>query len=156
MITFVYDARGIGKAVNISKARISGVEATLRLDFLQFFRLTGNYTRQDPENRSEIRAFNGKRLPGRYETAYTANLEAGYGGIKVYGEYVVETGMYYDTANLLEAEDKKEFNAGISYWYDPFLFRLEGKNLSDDRYEAFNGYPVPGRAVYFTVTFRYS
>jgi hypothetical protein len=31
-------------------------------------------------------------------------------GVKVFGEYVRETGMYYDSANLLPAKDKNEVN----------------------------------------------
>ena len=59
--------------------------------------------------------------------------------------------MYYDTANLLKAEDKKEINACVSWLFRSFLFRLEAKNITDNHYEDFNGYPLPGRAGFFTV-----
>lgn len=155
LITFVYDSRGIGKAENISEARIRGVESEISIDFLRYFRLVGNATWQDPVNESEIKAFHGKKLPGRFETSYLGRIEAKYTGFKVYAEYVKQTGMYYDSANLLQAEDKKEINAGISWLFHSFLFGLEGKNLTNDQYEDFNGYPMPGRAFYFTVGYRY-
>ena len=79
-------------------------------------------TWQDPENRSEIESFNGKKLPGRFEKSYLGRIEALHRGFKLYTEYVVEKDMYYDTANLLKAEDKKEVNAGISWLFRSFLF----------------------------------
>lgn len=155
LITFVYDARGIGKAQNISKAEISGVESEVRIDFLRFFRLVGNITQQDPVNKSQVAAFNGKKLPGRFETALLARLEGRYAGVKVFGEYLRETGMFYDSANLLPAKDKNEINAGISWLIHSFLLSLEGRNITNEQYEDFNGYPMPGRAFYFTVGYRY-
>jgi len=82
-------------------------------------------------------------------------IEGRYAGLKAYAEYIRETGMYYDSANLLPAKDKNLFNAGISWLYRSILLSLEGKNLTNDDYEDFNGYPMPGRAFYFTVGYRY-
>jgi iron complex outermembrane receptor protein len=155
LITFVYDSRGIGKAENISKARIWGVESRITVDFMKYFRLVGNATWQDPTNESEIKAFNGKILPGKWQTSYLARIEGRYAGLKAYVEWIRETGMYYDSANLLPAKDKILFNAGISWLFHSFLFSLESANLGNDQYEDFNGYPMPGRAFYFTVGYRY-
>ncbi len=155
LITFVYDSRGIGKAENISRASIRGVESRLTVDFLKFFRFIGNATWQDPLNESDVKAFNGKVLPGRWQTSYLGRLEGSYAGFKAFGECIRETGMYYDSANLLPAEDKTLINAGISWLFHSFLFSVEGTNLGDRLYEDFNGYPMPGRAFYFTVGYRY-
>ncbi len=155
LITFVYDSRGIGRAENISKAEIQGVESEIRIDFLKYFRFVGNATWQDPINKSEIKAFNDNILPGRFQDSYLVRLEARYAGVKVFGEYLRETGLYYDSANLLPAKDKNEINAGVSWLYHSFLFSLEGRNLTNEQYQDFNGYPMPGRAVYFTVGYRY-
>lgn len=154
LITRAYDSRGIGKSVNISEAHIEGIEAEINVDFLKYFRLSGNATWQDPENRSQIKAFNGKKLPGRFEEAYFGRVEAQYEAFKMYIEKIIEKGMYYDTANLLKAKDKKEVNAGISWLFHPLLFSFEAKNLGDNQYEDFNGYPLPGRSYFFSL--RYS
>ncbi|MGD9877977.1 TonB-dependent receptor [Desulfococcus sp.] len=153
LITRVYDARGIGRSVNISGALIQGVEAAAAVDLHRFCRLILNATWQDPKNRSDIPAFDGKNLPGRFESAYLARLEATYEGLTLFGEYVVEKDMYYDTANLRKADDKEEINAGISYRYRSVKLTLEGRNLGDDLHEDFNGYPLPGRS--FTATVKY-
>ncbi len=153
LITRVYDARGIGRSVNISGALIQGVEAAASLDLHEWCRLILNATWQDPENQSDIKAFDGKKLPGCFEKSYLGRIEAGTGGFTLFGEYVVNKDMYYDTANLRNAEDKKEINAGMTYRYRSAKLTLEGRNLTDDLYEDFNGYPLPGRS--FGVTFQY-
>ena len=153
LITVSYDARGIGKYTNISEAHIEGVELGINLGLLKYFRIVGNATWQDPENRSEIEAFNGKKLPGRFEKSYLGRIEALHRGFKLYTEYVVEKDMYYDTANLLKAEDKKEVNAGISWLFRSFLFSFEAKNLKENQYEDFRGYPLPGRSYFFSIKY---
>ena len=155
LITYVYDSRGIGRAENISKASIRGVESQITFDFLKFFRFVGNATWQDPINESDVTAFNGKILPGRWQTSYLARMEGSYAGFKAFGECIRETGMYYDSANLLPAKDKTLINAGVSWLFHSFLFSVEGTNLGNELYEDFNGYPMPGRAFYFTVGYRY-
>jgi len=153
LITVSYDARGIGKYTNISEAHIEGVELGINLELLKYFRFVGNATWQDPENRSEIEAFNGKKLPGRFEKSYLGRIEALHRGFRLYAEYVLEKDMYYDTANLLNAEDKKEVNAGISWLFRSFLFSFEAKNLTDNQYEDFRGYPLPGRSYFFSIKY---
>jgi len=156
LITRVYDARGIGKSVNMSGALIRGVEFSGTVEFLDRFRAVANFTHQDPKNESDINAFDGKRLPGRFENSLLGRLEARYAGVTVYGEYVMETGMYYDAANLLPAADKKEVNAGISWAFGSWMFWLEGKNLADERYEDFNGFPLPGRSFFASIKYTFS
>ena len=153
LITVSYDARGIGKYTNISEAQIEGVELGLNVAFLKYFRFVGNATWQDPENRSEIEAFDGKKLPGRFEKSYLGRIEVQYRGFRVYAEYVDEKDMYYDTANLLKTEDKEEINAGASWLFRSFLFSFEAKNLQDNQYEDFKGYPLPGVSYSFSVKY---
>jgi iron complex outermembrane receptor protein len=76
-------------------------------------------------------------------------------GAKIYSEYVLNKELYYDTANLLEAEDKKELNVGLSWLLGHFLLTLEANNLQDNQYEDFNGYPLPGRSFFGAITYKY-
>jgi len=153
LITRVYDARGIGKSVNISGSRIYGVEAGFQLDVSSWVRLSANATWQDTENQSEVKAFDGNKLPGRYETAYSTRLELFYRGVRLFGEYIAENDLYYDTANLLKAEDKEEINAGLAWSIGPVMLSVQGRNLTDEQYEDFNGYPLPGRSYFATVKY---
>lgn len=153
LIARVYDSHGVGKSVNIANAAIQGIEAGFNVDVLDFFRITGNGTWLDTENRHDSRAIDGNQLPGKPEISWLGRLEARYKGVKVWYEYVIEDDMYYDAANLVAAEDKKEHNAGMSWLFRSMLLSVDVKNLGGDHYEDFNGYPMPGRSVNVNVKY---
>jgi iron complex outermembrane receptor protein len=153
LITRSYDARGIGKSENISDAFVDGIESGLTIDTLWSIRLIERYTWQETENKSNIIAFDGNELPGRFENSWLSRTEYNYLNFKIFIEYIRESGMYYDTANLFEAETKSEINSGISWLWNSWMLSLDAKNLNDDRYEDFNGYPLPGRSYFFAVKY---
>lgn len=155
MITFVYDARGIGRAVNISKARVDGVEASAQLEFLNFFRLVANITHLNTENLSELKAFYGKRLPGVWENSVLGRIEAKYRQVKVYGEYQVLSGLFYDSANLLPAKNQDLINVGMSLLLEPFTLRFDVENIKNINYQDFNGFPTPGISCSASVGYSY-
>ncbi len=155
LITRVYDARGVGRSVNISSSNIQGVEASFKFDLRKYLRLIGNATWQDPVQENEIRAFDGMILPGRFQESYFGRFEAFYGQAKLYVEYLKEKGLFYDTANLLPAEDKEVINLGLSLVYRAFIVTAEAKNIRDKQFEDFNGYPTPGRSGFLTVQYNF-
>ena len=148
IIVPAYDSRGVGRSVNIGRAEIYGFEGGVSVDFLKIFRFVGNCTWQHTENKGEVKEYRGKKLPGRYESAYTGRVEAFWMGVKVWCEKNYEKNRYYDRSNLLKAKDKSEVNAGVSLDFNPVLLTFEGKNLEDKRYEDFNGYPLPGTSYW--------
>ncbi len=155
LIARSFDARGVGKAVNIDEARIQGLELSFGVSVLDWLRLTGNATFQEPENRSEVAAFEGKHLPGRFERSWLVRAEADWRDFTLFGEYGVQEDMHYDTANLLAAADREEVNAGLEWDWRDLTLSLEGRNLQDNQYEDFNGFPLPGRAVHLTARYRF-
>ncbi|MFH1135575.1 MAG: TonB-dependent receptor [Pseudomonadota bacterium] len=155
LIAPAYDSRGIGRSINIGRAEIQGLETRFSVEFLKIFRFEGNFTRQHTENKGNEKEYRGKRLPGRYESAYAGRLEALWMGVKAWVEKNRETGRYYDRANLLKARDKSEVNAGISFDFKPVLLTFEGKNLEDRRYEDFNGYPLPGTSYWIKIKYSF-
>ncbi len=153
LISRSYDARGIGKSENISDAFIDGIETGLTIDSLWNLRLTERFTWQHTENKSDIIAFNGKDLPGRFKTSWLSKAEYNHLRFKIFIEYIRESGMYYDTANLIKAKTKSEINSGISWLWNSWMLTLDAKNLNNDSYEDFNGYPLPGRSYFFTIKY---
>ena len=151
LISRTYDARGIGKSENISKAQIYGIECNLTMAVNDFVSLTAQYTWQDAENKSEITAFNGKQLPGKFRHSWLTKAELNYSDMSFTLVYIYENGMYYDTANLLCAESKSEVNASVSCVFKKMMLTLEAKNIGNDNYEDFNGYPQPGRSYFCSV-----
>ena len=161
LITRIFDARGVGKSANISGARISGLETRVACDLGPYFRLSGNATWQDSENRGEIPAFKGMDLPGRWCRSYLARLESTYQWLHCYIEYQHESRMYYDAANLLPAASKNLVNLGLTMTMPlaadagKLVFDFELKNLTGDEYQDFNGYPMPEQEIYFNIAYHF-
>jgi len=153
MIARTYNARGIGKADNISEASINGIETRINAEIFDDFRLVGQYTFQDAENNSQITSFDGNQLPGKFAHSWLGRLEYTWRQLKLYAEYLNASDMYYDSANLLEAPTKTEINCGLSCLLDNWRISLEAKNIGDDRYEEFNGYPLPGRSFFASIKY---
>jgi len=153
LISRSYDARGVGKSDNISNADIHGVECSLSVEMTKYFGLTGKYTWQKTNNDNDIRVFDNNQLPGLFENSWFFKSELTFANTTTYLEYIYENGMYYDTANLLAAENKSEINVGMSWLWKSFMVSMEIKNISNDQYEDFNGYPLPGRSYYFTLKY---
>lgn len=155
LIALVFDARGVGRAVNIASAEIQGVEFSTRFGFPTQTYLTLNATWQDPVNRSPIAAFDGKRLPGRYETMAFLRLEQFIRFVKLYYEFRYESGLFYDSANLLPATDVREHNLGVEAQYGPVQLSFEARNLGDENFQEFNGFPTPGLSLFGKLTYRF-
>ncbi|MEN8247257.1 MAG: TonB-dependent receptor, partial [Thermodesulfobacteriota bacterium] len=155
LITIVYDSRGIGRAENVEGAEIKGIELGFNADIWRYFRMVVNATYQDTRNLGPEEMYQDKQLPGRWKHDYLVRLEARVRQIKLWAEYNLKGDMYYDTVNLLKAEDQKVLNAGFSWLWDPFLLNLTARNIQDNRYEDFNGYPMPGRSFFVSLSYTY-
>lgn len=155
VISYVYNARGVGKAMNISNSIINGMEFLLGLDFFKLLALSSSYTRQSPINRSLIQAFDGKVLPGRFRHSAMMRLENNRGFLRLYYEFMYSSGLYYDTANLLPADIKREHNAGLTILPGNFIISFEVKNIGNHNYQDYNGYPQPGRSYWLTAKYSY-
>jgi len=153
VISYVYNSRGIGQAVNISSSVNNGIENTLLLEPLKGQTISLNYTWQNPVNKSKVPVFNNKRLPGKFEDTASIKLSGTYLIFKPYYEFIYSSGLFYDTANLLPAKIKREHNAGITTFIGPFSANVEVKNIGNVNYEDFNGYPQPGRSFWLTLRY---
>jgi len=155
LIAFVFDARGVGRPVNISSARIAGLELGSTLTFPTDTLMTLNATFQNPENSSEVAVFDGKRLPGRYTTMVYLRLDQFFGRFKFYYEFLFESGLFYDRANLLPATNVNKHNVGVAGEFGRWRLGFQAENLTNQNFEQFNGFPTPGRAFFGTVSYRF-
>jgi len=155
VISYVYNSRGIGQAVNISSSTTNGIETNLKVGLVKHMSFTTNYTWQSAVNENKVQAFNGKKLPGRFEHSASINLEGRCSFIKPYYEFLYASGLYYDSANLLPAPVKREHNAGLTFFIDKVTITAEVKNIGDDHYQDFNGFPTPGRSYWLTANYSF-
>lgn len=154
LISRVYNARGVGRSENISRARITGLEAIGKLTFNNGLNFSANLTLQDSENLSNISGFTGKQLPG--ESALDGSFTAGWKNNrwKAEYEYKINADRFYDSPNLLAAADQQVHSARLSRYWKDWRLDMEINNLTDQNYEDFNGYPKPGRAGFFSLIYQ--
>lgn len=152
-ITRTYNSRGIGKSVNIEGALMYGLEWELSTRIHKNTKIQFKGTVQNTENRSPVPAFKGKQLSGQAKQSYSLYLDHKINHLKLYYEFLGKTNRYYDTANLLPAADQAIHNIGFKYRHKHSELSIELNNISDDIYEDFNGFPKPGRALFFTFNY---
>ncbi len=149
----VYDARGIGKSINIEGALIRGAEWALVATFANKLALHFRGTAQDAENRNAFPAFRGKKLPGQAALTTSLLLEYPLSRGRIYYQYLGKFDRWYDTANLLPAEDQTTHDIGLDWKFKQVKVAAELRNLNDDSYEDFNGFPKPGRSFFISITY---
>lgn len=148
VISKIFDARGVGRSVNLSRADIDGIETEFSAEWHRQLRLIFNATWQNAVQRNDIAAFNGKRLPGRYLVSSFGRLEHRLAALVIYAEHVFENGTYYDTANLLRAAAKNQFNIGATLALHRWRINVAADNITNDKHEDFNRFPMPGPAFF--------
>jgi len=153
LIAFVYDARGVGRAVNIGRAEILGLEAETQVRLASGTRVGLNLTWQDARNRTPVAAFDGKRLPGRYRTTLNLELEQSIRRLRLTYRLHYAEGLFYDRPNLLPADTVLRHDLALRLDLGSWRLLLQVDNLSDENFQQFNGYPTPGRAWYATLSY---
>jgi iron complex outermembrane receptor protein len=154
LISRVYNARGVGRSENISAADGQGVELSALLAFDNGIAVDANLTLQDSVNRSIVRGFIGKQLPG--EAAVDASMSVRWQNPSWKLAYTLNLlrDKFYDSANLLPAADQTIHSVGMSRYYGRWRLSFELNNIGNDNYEDFNGYPKPGRSGFFSVFYQ--
>lgn len=148
-ISFVYDARGAGRAQNTQRARIYGVELESTLEFGQKTHLSISGTWLETEDRSQVRGSRGRQLPGRARWQAFARLQhqiASHPRCLLFHEFEFAASQYYDSSNLLKAPTTRLHHSGISLQLKSLMLALEARNWLDQTHAQFNGFPRPGRS----------
>lgn len=152
-ITRVYDARGVGRSSNIPGAINQGLEWEISAGLGQRSRLQITGTLQDTGNQDRNPAFHNKQLPGQAELVTHVQLTHETGLWDMSYAFYQRSGAYYDTANLLPAADQSLHDLSIQRRWKKLQFAIELRNLTDEIYEDFNGFPKPGRSVFASLTY---
>ncbi len=151
-ISPTYDARGIGHSVNTSRGLIYGAEMDNAGTLAGFgWQLGGTW--QHTEDRSDVRATQGKQLPGRFNVQFNARIERGWRRIVFYYAYRLEEGEYYDSPNLLKAPTMQRHDVGVRGEVRKVGWSLQALNLANTNLQQFNGFPTPGRRILFSLTY---
>ena len=149
-IVTIYDARGIGRAENISSALLYGLEFDGEVSLYDAWKLGAKGSWVNSEDQSKVAGFRGNSLPGQYE--YTSSFVSRF----LWRAYVAEIEFdyrnegFYDRAATTELPESKQVHAALKYSFSDHQLELVGRNLTDERIEDFNRYPAPGRHFYLS------
>lgn len=164
LILFVPNSQFSVRPENVDQARIRGIEASLKLETFEMIKLYANYTWQKAINESDIRYVKGKFL------AYQP-LHDFAGGLSFFNDFV-ETGVDISYQGALYKDRTNDpFNYQAGYWLYGVFFRwqvfgknqkqkdltiaIDIKNITNRRAVEISGYPLPGRSVYLSVSYRF-
>lgn len=150
-ISPTFNGQGIGRSVNTEQAVIYGAELAAGGEWAGWGWQLGS-TWQHTEDRSDIPATRGRQLPGRFERQLNTRIERSWLGLRFHYAFRFESGQFYDSANLLEAQTLRRHDVGVRGTLRRLGWSLQGLNLGDDNFEQFNGFPTPGRRVMFTLS----
>ncbi|MGC8119807.1 TonB-dependent receptor [Marinobacter sp. VGCF2001] len=156
-VVATYDARGVGRYTNLA-ADIYGTELDALVRLRPWWELYGSATVQESENTdSAIADRFEQHLPGIYHQSYSLGSRWTLRPFTLDLNYQIDDELYYDSANLLEADTRKMANLTAS-WVNIWPNRseselsLEVRNLTDTLYQDFNRFPGPGRSWFLNLT----
>lgn len=154
LIATVFDARGVGRSINVGKARIVGVELGANWEMSKRLSLRANLTSQDARSLQAFDAFDGKQLPGEAKHSAYLRLQHTHKNIRAFVETDGAWDRFYDQANVLPAKDRWLQNFGVEWERGRWTLSGAVSNITDQNVEDFNGLPRPGRAFTFSITTR--
>lgn len=152
LIAFEQATGQVSHPCNVDDASIKGWEFVLRTEAWKHLQIEGNVTYQDSVNEGPVKGKRSNRLPRTplLEVDLTTSLKFW----KMVFEYEFEhmQGAYLDLANLAPSEDR--YLHHLTFTYTPregVSASFQVQNLTDEHYQDFYNYPLPGRSFFFTL-----
>lgn len=152
LILFIQTSQRTSKPQNIGRAQTIGQEFSGMIDVGAYLHLSANYTHQRSINKSEIPSQKGKFLPGRPVHEFSSKILLSSDQHSLFYGYHFTAKNFLDHANQRVAKARHLHNIGVSVKPAPNLsVTFEVKNLGDNQIEDIFGFPLPGRAYFFTI-----
>lgn len=148
-VIIVFNARGIGQAQNLSKARVMGWENSLSYDLNSIHSIRIESTVQDSEELSESRQFGGgKSLPGvsRFENlmAFSTHVYP----LTFTFEHEHRSGGYYDRRNVEPIKAVNQLNFRVKWSVHKHSLEFSVDNITGSEREEFNRFVIEGPAFF--------
>lgn len=154
LIALAFDAQGIGRSINSGKANIVGLELKNEWQLNKAFNAQVNATFQQSRNYDANPALNNKEIPGQASTVANAKLRYTKNTMSTWLEANHKGRFYFDQANLLPGNSYWLIHLGADWRWRSFQFSAVFNNIANINVEDFNGFPRPGRAVFFSLTYK--
>jgi iron complex outermembrane receptor protein len=154
LILFFPNSQYTSFPVNIGSASIRGLEASFSASVGRPLRLNGSYTLLEGRDTGPIPYYNGNRLAGRPAHQAAAGIEIVHTHWKAGYELNFIGSNYLDQANMKVVPSREIHNVLIELSLPAYRLSLsfEGRNLGNDQISDVNGFPLPGRSLYTTLS----
>ncbi len=146
LISTVFDARRVGRTLNVGAARIVGLEFAGDWQLNKEWSALANFTIQDARSVDVFSAFEDQQLPGEAQQTAYVRLQYKRKAWRAFIEGDGSWNRFYDQANVLPARDQWLQNIGVDWQHQGFKISASINNFSDQNVEDFGGFPRPGRS----------
>jgi iron complex outermembrane receptor protein len=141
----VYDSRGVGRAENLSEARITGVEFDYNLALSDALSFITRLTEQRTKDLSERAIAGGASLPNQFESSYFSSINYLLSSYSLAIDYLYQSDAFYAAGDIGPIDTVRKLNARVGYTLLPTVqFEFVAENILDEQIEYFNGFPGPG------------
>ena len=156
LIVYVRNSPSTVRASNVSRARIDGEEAAVKLEAPGGFTLSASGSLMRAVDRGAIRAWAGKRLPGRPDRQAAVRVGWQRGALRLGASLDHLGDNFLDPANRRPVPDRTLIGALATIPVGRTVrLSVEGRNLGDRRVADVGGYPLPGRSVFASCDLRF-
>lgn len=146
------DGSGTGRADNVGAARIEGAEIELSWTLTEWLGLYLGTTLMDSENRSDVKAEVGKKLPGMVHETYSAALDLTLGAWSGKIRYQFKDELYFTPNNSVQPEGINEtVDLLLRYNAERWSVQANLDNALDQEYQEFSRFP--GQSRTFSINF---
>jgi iron complex outermembrane receptor protein len=150
LIVFMQNSQRVARADNIGRAKIRGFELILSAALSPSWSLSANHTYQNARDYSDVAFWRGNMLPGRREREFNSRLTFERAPWKAWHQFSRAGAGFHDRANIQPFPSGDIHSVGASFARSNSTFTIEGKNLTDNRVSDYIGFPLPGKAFFFT------
>ena len=157
LILFFPNSQSTAKPTNIGAAHIRGLETSASAALPAGAELAAGYTYLDTEDASDIPYYRGNTLPSRPSHDVNASLSYAWRALHATYELHYVSANFLDRANLRETptRDLHALSLTLRTPVEGASLTVEGRNLTDEQAVDVAGFPLPGRSVYSTLSYRY-
>jgi iron complex outermembrane receptor protein len=158
LIVYEYQPPLASRPYNLGTSNAWGLEVEGRVQPAPWIEASGSYALLFTEDIRDIPAFYGKEVPYRPRHRGTARLAVGPEWLRMHATVRGQSSMWVNRTNTIALDGRVMLDAGVDLTVlrrPTVVLSLWGTNLTGVEARDLDAYPLPGRALYATLTVRF-
>ncbi len=150
LLVFVQNSQRSSIAQNVSAARLTGAEVSIRTAWTSGLSADVSWTRQWTTDESDVAYWRSRELPGRPRDEGSVRFLFARSRVSPWYRFHFVSLNYLDRSNRMRIPARQLHDVGVAVtpWGRGVEWIAECRNVTDRRVEDFAGYPLPGRFFY--------